>query len=426
MAATRLLLLRHGESTYNAQSLIQGRSDAALLTERGRAMAGQTGQLLQGVAIDQMYVSPLRRALETAQLLNLAGVPITVTPDLLEIDLPAWEGLPQETVKQQFPEDYRRWRTAPKEFVMQGRYPLLELLSQAERLTQRLHSQHQGQTVLGVGHATMNRLWLVQLLRLAPEHYFRLQQSNCGVSVVNLQGEQVQLEALNLVFHTGNLFPKYKGGTRIYLVRHGETDWNRQGQFQGLKDIPLNAQGRRQAEQTRRWLAQVPLTFAISSPLSRARQTAEILLADHPGVTLELLPELQEISHGLWEGKFHHQVEAEFPGMLAAWHTRPETVQMPEGENLQQVWERAARAWQSIITRYEGQQGLVVAHDAINKAILCQLFHLGPERFWLFKQGNGAVSVIDYPEGAQGPPVLQMLNLTRTDGFFDQTAAGAL
>ncbi|MEN9235686.1 MAG: histidine phosphatase family protein, partial [Gloeomargarita sp. GMQP_bins_69] len=85
MAATRLLLLRHGESTYNAQSLIQGRSDAALLTERGRAMAGQTGQLLQGVAIDQMYVSPLRRALETAQLLNLAGVPITVTPDLLEI-----------------------------------------------------------------------------------------------------------------------------------------------------------------------------------------------------------------------------------------------------------------------------------------------------------------------------------------------------
>ncbi|MCS7031011.1 MAG: histidine phosphatase family protein [Gloeomargarita sp. SKYG116] len=424
--ATRLLLTRHGESTYNAQSLIQGRSDAALLTERGRAMAIQTGQMLQGVPIDHLYVSPLRRALETAQLLNLAGVPITPTPDLLEIDLAAWEGLPHETVRTQFPEDYRRWRTAPAEFVMDGRYPLLELLTQAERLTHRLVTQHRGQTVLGVGHATINRMWLVHLLGLQPADYFRLQQSNCGVSIVNLQGEQAQLEALNLVFHTGSLFPKFKGGTRIYLVRHGETDWNRQGQFQGQKDIPLNDQGQRQAEQTRQLLANVALDFAVSSPLSRARQTAEVILQSHPGVSLELLPDLQEISHGLWEGKFHHQVEAEFPGMLAAWHTHPETVQMPQGENLSQVWERAGRAWHKIITCYEGQQGLVVAHDAINKAILCQLFHLGPERFWLFKQGNGAISVIDYPEGAGGPPVLQMLNLTRTDGFFDQTAAGAL
>jgi probable phosphoglycerate mutase len=138
------------------------------------------------------------------------------------------------------------------------------------------------------------------------------------------------------------------------------------------------------------------------------------------------MPDLQEISHGLWEGKLLVEVEAEFPGMLAQWHQTPEQVQMPKGENLDQVWERVGRAWQHIITRYEGQQGLVVAHDAINKAILCQLFHLKPKHFWLFKQGNGSVSVIDYPEGAKGAPILQMLNLTRTDGLFDQTVAGAL
>ncbi|WP_448379808.1 histidine phosphatase family protein [Gloeomargarita sp.] len=423
---TRILLTRHGESTFNVASRVQGRSDGASLTERGRAMAVATGQLLQGVGVDHIYVSPLRRAQETAQLLGLTGVPLTPTPDLLEIDLPAWEGLTHAEVRTRFPQDYRAWRSDPDHFVMAGRYPVLELLAQAARFWQEVLPKHAGQTLLVVGHATINRILLVQLLGLQPAHYFRLQQSNCGLTVVNWESARVQLEALNLVFHTGNLFPKYKGGTRIYLVRHGETDWNRQGQFQGQRDIPLNANGQRQATQTQQLLAQVALDFAVTSPLRRSRQTAEMILASHPGVALQVMPDLQEISHGLWEGKFHAEVEAEFPGMLAQWHQTPEQVQMPGGENLNQVWERAGRAWHKIITQYEGQQGMVVAHDAINKAILCQLFQLSPAHFWLFKQGNGSVSVIDYPEGAGGAPVLQMLNLTRTDGLFDQTVAGAL
>ncbi|WP_247215957.1 histidine phosphatase family protein [Synechococcus sp. C9] len=423
---TRILLTRHGESTFNVQSRVQGRSDTASLTERGRQMAVATGQLLQGVGVDHIYVSPLRRALETAQLLNLTGVPITPSPHLLEIDLPEWEGLTHEQVRTQFPQDYQYWRQVPERFVMAGRYPVLELSAQAEQFWQEVLPRHPGETILVVGHATINRMLLVRLLGFKLAHYFRLQQSNCGLTVLNWEPERVQLEALNLVFHTGNLFPKTKGNTRIYLVRHGETDWNRQGQFQGQRDIPLNAQGKYQAQQTQKLLSQVSLDFAISSPLSRSRETAEIILASHPEVNLNLIPDLQEISHGDWEGKFHREVEAEFPGMLDTWNQHPEQVQMPGGENLNQVWERAGQVWQKIITQYEGQQGMVVAHDAINKAILCQLFHLEPAHFWLFKQGNGAISVIDYPEGAGGAPVLQMLNLTRTDGLLDQTVAGAL
>ncbi|APB34502.1 phosphoglycerate mutase [Gloeomargarita lithophora Alchichica-D10] len=428
---TRILLTRHGESTFNAQSRVQGRSDEAALTERGRLMAVNTGQLLQGVGVDHIYTSPLRRALETAQLLDLPGVPITPTEQLLEIDLPEWEGLTHEQVRTQFPQDYQHWRNAPAQFVMAGRYPLLELLHQAAQFWQDVIPRHRGQTLMVVGHATINRMLLVQLLGLDPADYFRLQQSNCGLTVLNLQPERVQWEALNLVFHTGNLFPKslfpkYKGGTRIYLVRHGETDWNRNGQFQGQRDIPLNENGITQAEKTQKLLSSVVLDFAVSSPLSRSQQTAEIILASHPKIKLNLIPDLQEISHGLWEGKFHREVETEFPGMLDIWNQNPERVQMPGGENLTQVWERAGQTWQKIITQYDGQQGIVVAHDAINKAILCQLFHLAPAHFWLFKQGNGAVSVIDYPEGAGGSPILQTLNLTRTDGLLDQTVAGAL
>jgi broad specificity phosphatase PhoE len=152
-------------------------------------------------------------------------------------------------------------------------------------------------------------------------------------------------------------------------------------------------------------------------------------LSKHPHIKLELFDELKEISHGLWEGKFEHEIEAEFAGQLALWQSQPETVQMPEGENLQQVWERVEVIWQKIVEAVPaGETALVVAHDAVNKAILCLLFGFTPEQFWIFKQGNGGVSVIDYPQGAQDKPVLQSCNITThlSEGILDRTAAGAL
>ena len=74
------------------------------------------------------------------------------------------------------------------------------------------------------------------------------------------------------------------------------------------------------------------------------------------------------------------------------------------------------------------QTVMVTAHDAINKAILCHVVGWEPEAFWRFKQGNGAVSVIDYPDGVNSPPVLSAANITThlSDSILDQTAAGAL
>ena len=104
---------------------------------------------------------------------------------------------------------------------------------------------------------------------------------------------------------------------------------------------------------------------------------------------------------------------------------------MPEGETLQQVWDRAVACWQDIVKDYSQdgnpKTGIVVAHDAINKAILCQLLGLQPANFWNIKQGNGCVSVIDYPKGVDGHPVLQAINITtHLGGVLDKTAAGAL
>jgi probable phosphoglycerate mutase len=246
-------------------------------------------------------------------------------------------------------------------------------------------------------------------------------------------GDPVQLESLNLTAHLGEPLPKPKQGKkgpRFLLVRHGETDWNRQKRFQGQIDVPLNDTGREQSGKAAEFLKAIPIQYAVTSPMLRPKETAEIILQYHPDVKLELEDNLREISHGLWEGKLEAEIEQSYPGVLQQWQKAPETVQMPEGENLQQVWERAIAAWSSIVqSAYQREESgitLVVAHDAINKAILSYVLGLGPKHFWNFKQGNGAVSVIDYSQEVEKPVLMAMNITTHLGGVFDQTAAGAL
>ncbi|MFB8796960.1 MAG: histidine phosphatase family protein [Microcoleus sp.] len=449
---TRVILVRHGQSTYNLQRRIQGRLDKSILTEAGRTAARQVGDTLSSITFDAAYSSPLQRAKETAEIIvsRLTNPPqLQPTDQLMEIDLPLWEGMLRQDAIDQFPEAYRIWQQQPDKFAMKlpskegeiEHFPVVALFANARFFWQELLSRHSSGTILVVAHNGINRALIATASEVSPAYYQSIQQSNCGISVINFgtspvsNDEQkpkiaVQLESLNLTAHTGEIFPKPRDGNRgprLLLVRHGETDWNRAGKFQGQIDVPLNDNGREQSRKAAELLKDIKLDFAISSSMLRPKETAEIILKYHTGLQLELRHELREISHGLWEGKFESEIEASYPGLLEEWKTTPETVQMPEGENLQQVWQRAIASWQDIVKSVSGT-GIVVAHDAINKAILCHLFGLEPKHFWKFKQGNGAVSVIDYPHGPEGLPVLQAMNVTThlSAGVFDQTAAGAL
>ncbi|MGL5081502.1 MAG: histidine phosphatase family protein [Microcoleaceae cyanobacterium] len=450
---TRVILVRHGQSTYNAQHRIQGRLDVSVLTDKGCTDADQVGETLASLRFDAVYCSPLQRAKKTTELVvsRLGNQPpVQSTELLLEVDLPLWEGMERQAVIDQFPEDYRCWHEHPDQFFMvvsrdgteQKHFPILSLFEQARKFWLEVLAKHLDQTILVVAHNGINRCLLATALGIQPQFYQSIQQSNCGISILNFSGitpgdfpqpASVQLESMNLTQHMGQIFPSVRSehrGPRILLVRHGETEWNRQGQFQGQIDVPLNDNGRKQGEKAAQFLQPIQLDFAWSSPMARPKETAEIILQHHPSLTLHLEDDLKEISHGLWEGKFEAEIDQAYPGLLQQWKLAPETVQMPEGENLQQVWERAIAAWQRIIQSVDLQPvvGLVVAHDAVNKAILCQLFDLSPEHFWNFKQGNGAVTVIDYPDGLAGKPVLQAINITThlSDSVLDKTAAGAL
>ena len=162
--------------------------------------------------------------------------------------------------------------------------------------------------------------------------------------------------------------------------------------------------------------------------MSRPRETAEGILKSHPGISITLTDGLMEIGHGLWEGKLESEISADWGDLLEEWKRSPETVQMPEGETIQDVWNRSVDSWNAIASSLDATEtALVVAHDAVNKTILCHLLGLTPADIWAVKQGNGGVTVVDMPSEPGQPAVVACLNLTsHLGGVLDRTAAGAL
>ncbi|MEO1619608.1 MAG: histidine phosphatase family protein [Cyanobacteria bacterium J06632_3] len=458
---TTVIIVRHGQSTSNAKRIIQGQHDTAVLTELGEQQAQTVGKTLDSLSLDAVYCSPLKRAHRTCELIvetikqtGNAVPDINVTGQLKEISLPLWESRSFDDVEAEYPDMYKAWRHDAKNFKMPlpnaddtttDFYPAREIWERASQFWQQtILEKHAGQTVLIVAHSAINRALVGSAIGLGPESLNSMGQGNCAINVLNFMGsweDVVQLESLNLTSHMGEPLPAKRSrfkGPRLLLVRHGETNWNRDGRFQGQIDIPLNENGHKQAAQAGEFLKAVKIDAAVSSSMKRPAETAQGILKHHPNVTLETTDQLWEISHGEWEGMLETEIESGYPGMLAEWQSKPETVQMPKGENLDDVWARAKKGWHDIVAAYsqhigedDGQPAptvMVVAHDAINKAILCQLFGLGPEKFWQFKQGNGAVSVIDYHGGPDSVPVLSAANITThlSGSIFDKTAAGAL
>jgi probable phosphoglycerate mutase len=442
---TRILLARHGLSTYNLEGRIQGRDDRSLLSPKGEQQARQLGEALREVPMTALWCSPLQRARRTAELLleaRGAGPAVRSSDGLLEIDLAPWTGLGRDELRQRHPAEEHQWSSRPDELELQHpdgrRYrPLLELHQQAVDLWEELlqcHPPDGEHSVLVVAHNGILRCLLLAALGLPPAAFGRYRFDNASLSVLNVRpgddrGPQVQIESLNAQGHLGDALPRFRGGRRLLLVRHGETHWNREGRFQGQIDIPLNERGRAQAAAAGSFLAGEPLHRAYTSSMARPRQTAEAILAQQPKpVPLTSVGGLVEIAHGDWEGCLEEDIRNRWPQLLSDWQTTPERVQMPGGETIQQVWDRSVNSWQRIADGlHPGETALVVAHDAVNKTILCHLLGLGAGDIWAVKQGNGGVSVIDYGPAADQAPVVACLNLTgHLGGVLDRTAAGAL
>ena len=182
----------------------------------------------------------------------------------------------------------------------------------------------------------------------------------------------------------------------VLVVRHGETPWNREGRYQGRTDIALSDEGRAQVARLGARLAGVTIARAIASPLGRAKATAEAIV----GNRLELDAGLLEISHGAWEGQLANDVERAHAEMFGVWRTAPGR-DAPAGPGAETLGDVEARAW-PVLARLcsslgPDETGLIVAHDAVNRVLICRVLGLPLERVWTFRQAPASLNVLAGP-----------------------------
>lgn len=202
--------------------------------------------------------------------------------------------------------------------------------------------------------------------------------------------------------------------TRFILVRHGETTWNLEGRYQGQIDTPLSPVGVKQGKLVAEALKDIPFEIVYASPLSRSYDTA-VMCAELRGLPVIKDERLLEINHGQWEGLHASEIESKYSGLLEKWRSTVVDVQMPGGESIEDVRRRAMEAFYEYIERNEGQTILVVAHDAVNRAVLCDILEMDQSHFWQFKQDNTCINVIEYENGKWR---LVLLNSTAHLGFL--------
>ncbi len=179
---------------------------------------------------------------------------------------------------------------------------------------------------------------------------------------------------------------------RLYLVRHAESTWNAEGRVQGHADPPLSERGLAQAERLAERFRGEPIDALYSSPLERARQTAE-RIAEATALATQIDDRLKEHDMGLFTGLVWREIVEQFPEFSRAWMER--AMDMPGGEKQAAFHMRATGVMQDIAARHPDGQIVVVSHGGILGEYLAHLLGLDPERRPPFRFDNASVSVVE-------------------------------
>jgi broad specificity phosphatase PhoE len=194
--------------------------------------------------------------------------------------------------------------------------------------------------------------------------------------------------------------------TRLHLVRHGQTDWNKEAVFRGRADRPLNMTGKREGLAVAFALEDTSLAGIYSSPLVRAIQTMEET-ADRHGQDVVAVDDLTDIDFGTWQGKPKDEVAREHTEQYRTWLEEPEKMEFPGGESLVEAAQRATKAIEELAGKHEGGQFTACTHRVICKALVCSLVGIDLSRFWRIKIDTASITVLVL---RQGNWILEKLN----------------
>lgn len=181
---------------------------------------------------------------------------------------------------------------------------------------------------------------------------------------------------------------------RIFLVRHGETLWNRNFLYQGQKDIPLSEKGRKQAKKLAKALEREAFRAVYSSDLKRAYETA-LAIANPRDLDVILKKELREINFGKWEGYSFEELRRKYPVEFSMWLNDPGEIRPPEGENLKELTQRVVGFLRKTAIEHKNEDILVVTHAGPIRAVLMSILELDIKHFWKFKISNASITVVN-------------------------------
>lgn len=202
---------------------------------------------------------------------------------------------------------------------------------------------------------------------------------------------------------------------KVRIVRHGETDWNKEGRLQGSMDRPLNLFGVQQAHTCAKHLANEKFDRVFSSPLSRAYQTAEII-SSKMDVEIVKVPDIEEIDLGEWQGLKWSEIRLKFSNLLADFERGRDLSKIYKGESLQDQQKRAIRFLTSL-EQYEGENILVVSHGGLIKTLICHILGLDLGKRDRFGVSNLSISTLLFSK-KQGWTVSILNEYNYLDGLF--------
>ena len=195
----------------------------------------------------------------------------------------------------------------------------------------------------------------------------------------------------------------------IYIVRHGQTEWNLPGKTQGHGNSDLTPKGIEQAELLADSMTKYPIDYIYSSDLGRAYQTAEII-GNKLSIEVEKTEALREMNFGTWEGRIIKDIIEEDPELYKMWRNEPHLAKIPQGETLSQIKERTDAFIKEINEKYDGKHIVLVTHSLCARIMLLSFLDSDVKNIYRINQANTALNIIELRD--YGPVVMKMNDTT--------------
>ena len=194
--------------------------------------------------------------------------------------------------------------------------------------------------------------------------------------------------------------------SRLFLVRHGDTELNSAERYWGRSDVKLSAAGLRQAEKLRDRLATEKIDAVYSSGMERALVTAEIIASSHQ-LAVITCAELREVNFGQLEGLTFGEISRLYPEVAKLWAERSPKLKYPGGESLVKFNNRVSKFLSRLDKHTVGETILIVAHAGVLRTLVCQLLGIDLRRRWQIRLDLASLSILEtHQQGA----TLSLLN----------------